>query len=101
MLVLKKVVSSDLDAACSISASSLLSGVNGDTCADVLFGSPAPGSNGDASNGGKEAAAMANGVAPVSGSAEAEQLQAHVSGNSAGGCPTTVQMYEFARCWSC
>ncbi|CAM9563646.1 unnamed protein product [Ectocarpus fasciculatus] len=58
-------------------AAAVLSGVNGDTCADVLFGSPAPGSNGDASNGGKEAAAMANGVAPVSGSAEAEQLQAH------------------------
>ncbi|CAM9141858.1 unnamed protein product [Ectocarpus sp. 6 AP-2014] len=51
--------------------------VNGDTCADVLFGSPALGSNGDASTGGKEASAMANGVAAVSRSAEAEQLQAH------------------------
>ncbi|CAN0552997.1 unnamed protein product, partial [Ectocarpus sp. 12 AP-2014] len=33
--------------------------------------------NGDASTGGKEASAMANGVATVSRSAEAEQLQAH------------------------
>ncbi|CAM9609020.1 unnamed protein product [Ectocarpus sp. 4 AP-2014] len=51
--------------------------VNGATCANVLFGSPAPGSNGDASTGGREASAMANGVATVSKSAEAEQLQAH------------------------
>ncbi|CAM9283974.1 unnamed protein product, partial [Ectocarpus sp. 12 AP-2014] len=59
-----------------VAAAPVLS-VNGDTCADVLFGSPAPGSNGDASTGGKEASAMANGVATVSRSAEAEQLQAH------------------------
>ncbi|CBJ32574.1 conserved unknown protein [Ectocarpus siliculosus] len=52
--------------------------VNGDTCANVLFGVTAPANNGNAPTGGKEqASAIANGVAPCSTGAEAEQLQAH------------------------
>ncbi|CAM9090622.1 unnamed protein product, partial [Ectocarpus sp. 6 AP-2014] len=52
--------------------------VNGDTCANVLFGLTAPANNENAPIGGKEqASAIANGVAPCSTCAEAEQLQAH------------------------
>ncbi|CAM9835096.1 unnamed protein product [Ectocarpus sp. 12 AP-2014] len=51
---------------------------NGDTCADVLFGSPALANKGNAPTGGKEqASAIGNGVPPCCTGAEAEQLQAH------------------------
>lgn len=51
-----------------------------DVCADVLFSSPAPDQSiGTPNGGGEDSNEAANGVTRASKSAEAEQLQAHVS----------------------